>query len=281
MIVVEPQPGFVAKSRLLAAAGDFPEGLKVFINLCHSPELPQPPAISETELARQLDGTDPQTYRIPLSLSPAPRSDVDKSGSVCIVFDVCVHSEVVARALKSKPYMDFLVTMSLAWIETKHELSLSPGKLSKMRCKGILDPHVVRKQRRPFIAEVNSSASTATDASASASKHTHIHQDIKLAGKSVSDRKPETTVPQYSILQEPKTGTPEFLVVRISLPLVKTLQDCQSTLDIEKDRLILDVERPSYKLDIALPFSINIDEAGAQFDRRNRTLSVTASVAPK
>lgn len=51
---VHPIPGFVVKTRLEESLEDYPAGMKVFINICHSKEIPAPPLCSDQEIQKYL-----------------------------------------------------------------------------------------------------------------------------------------------------------------------------------------------------------------------------------
>ena len=74
---IQPLAGFVIKTRTTQAKDDYPKDLKVFINICQSPEIPAPPLVSKEEIQKALMAEDNTTYKVPMSLTP-PRSDVDK-----------------------------------------------------------------------------------------------------------------------------------------------------------------------------------------------------------
>ncbi|KAL2913607.1 hypothetical protein HK105_206909 [Polyrhizophydium stewartii] len=269
-VQVDPLPGFVFKTRTTKASGDYPHGMKVFCNVCHSPDAAAPPILPEKELRLIIEASDASQYRIPMGLSP-PRSDIDKGGQVCLVFDVCVNSQPLALALKNQSFKVFLVQMAIAWIDHKHNLSLSEDFTEpRMRSKGTIARQVLRKNRRPFISEVNPPKQTPS----LAGTYVAASESPSTSAKAPGLGKSQDPTPEYIILCEPTADQPDYLVVRISLPAVSTVAG--SFLDIEADRLIFNL-KDKYHLDISLPTSINIDEAGAQFDRASRILSVTTS----
>ncbi|KAJ8326314.1 hypothetical protein QVD99_003421 [Batrachochytrium dendrobatidis] len=277
---VDALPGFVFKTKTLEATDDYPLDMKVFVNICHSSEIPQPPPISDEELKNVVANMDSSSYRIPLSLS-SPRSDIDKGGHVCIVFDVCVNSAPFARTRKDEYFCSFLVLMAIAWIEQKHKLKLSEDfSFPKMRTKGKLVRHTVRKYRKPFISEMESSKSNDEESNSLSTDPSSLTalspiKTTKTVNKTAT--KDTANVPIHTFIFEPAVGHPEYIVIQVQLPLLETIS--KSELDIESDRLIF-ADGSKYKLDIPLPFSVDIDEAGAQFNRHTRILSITTSVLP-
>ncbi|KAJ3147116.1 PIH1 domain-containing protein 1 [Geranomyces michiganensis] len=253
-----PEPGFVVKTHNLETVGDWPVGLKVFINVCQSPHVPSPPLATDEEIRAALNAEDNAAYKVPLSLS-SPKADRDKSGKMCLVFDACVHTGPLEKAMADFDYKLFLIILSLEWVEEKHKLKLSRDfSLPKLKAKGRLSKHVIRRPKRPIIAEVAPSAKPPT-----------------ASVKPISKSSPTSRLlpqPEYEIICEPPTGPPEYVIVRVQLPDMKSLS--AATLDVEARRLLLEVP-DAYSLDAPLPAAIDTREGGAQFDRVSRVLTVT------
>ncbi|KAJ3174723.1 PIH1 domain-containing protein 1 [Geranomyces variabilis] len=253
-----PEPGFVVKTQNLETVGDWPVGLKVFINVCHSPHVPAPPLATDDEIRAALNAEDHAAYKVPLSLS-SPKADRDKSGKTCLVFDACVHTGPLEKAKADFDFKLFLIILALEWVEEKHKLKLSREfTLPKLKAKGRLSKHIIRRAKRPIIAEVAPSSLSLPTAAAKAS----------------SKASPPRSLPQpeYDIICEPPAGPPEYIVVRVRLPDLKTMGT--ATLDVEARRLLLEVP-DAYSLDAPLPAVIDTREGGAQFDRATRVLTVT------
>ncbi|KAJ3016499.1 PIH1 domain-containing protein 1 [Thoreauomyces humboldtii] len=239
---IVPEPGFVVKTKNTVKVEDWPAELKVFINICHSAQVPAPPLATNEEIQAALNAEDNAAYKVPLSLS-SPKPDRDKTGKMCLVFDACVNTDPLNKAQTDFDFKLFLIILALEWVEEKYKLTLSRDfTLPKMTAKGKLSKHIIRRPKRPVIAEVPP-GSVATLAK-----------------------------PEHDITCEPSQGPPDYVIVQIQLPGVATVKG--SALDIEAQRLILDVPG-HYHLDIALPAKIDTEDAGAQFDRGSRTLTVT------
>jgi PIH1 N-terminal domain len=123
---VLPLPGYVVKTKLEEAYEDYPAGMKVFINICHSPEIPAPPLCSKAEIQKAIKADDTTTYRVPLSLSPC-RTDMDKSKKMCLVFDSCINSTPFEQAMEDDDFQLFIMELAVEWVEEKHHLKLSRG----------------------------------------------------------------------------------------------------------------------------------------------------------
>ncbi|KAK9239688.1 pre-RNA processing PIH1/Nop17-domain-containing protein [Lipomyces kononenkoae] len=92
-----PSPGFVVKTSLEAPTTD-PQaaaGSKVFLNICSSKRVPEAPGgFDRIEEAILRDD-----WSIPVIVSSA-REDTDKAGSKCLVYDCCVNTKILQRALR-------------------------------------------------------------------------------------------------------------------------------------------------------------------------------------
>ncbi|TPX43434.1 hypothetical protein SeMB42_g04369 [Synchytrium endobioticum] len=250
-----PEPGFVLKTTNKKKVGEWPEGIKVFVNVCHSPHIPAPPPASDEEVLEAINAGDRESYRLPTSLS-APRRDTDKVGRECCVFDVCVHTNALQMASRLEDYQTFLMQMILQYIEEKSKMQLSGISFPKMRSKGRLAKHIIYRPKRPMVVEnapVLSNQKTATP---------------PLAAKSKQKTLP---APTYELIPTPLGGRPQNLLVKVYLPTVESTKDAE--LDLEPDKLFLHVPN-THDLSVALPWIIDIHNATAEFDRNVRQLNV-------
>ena len=108
---VNPEPGFVSKTRSLTNGG-----AKVFINVCQSEHVDKPGQVEMPEGAT----AEEVQMRIPLSLGQ-PREDLDKNGSVCTVYDVVFHPEAVQSSLKEAEFRNFVMQLTLHQIQQKYK----------------------------------------------------------------------------------------------------------------------------------------------------------------
>ncbi|KAJ1501246.1 PIH1 domain-containing protein 1 [Coelomomyces lativittatus] len=151
-----PLSGFVLKTNLSKPTSIYPEQLKVFVNLCHSPYVPAPPLASDEEIRRSIEGANKgnEGWKVPMSLI-GPKDDMDKVGRPCIVFDACVHSDVLTKTGKDPDFKLFILELAMEWIEEKHSMSLSRDfSLPKMKFKGVLSAHKIYRPKRPAMQTV-------------------------------------------------------------------------------------------------------------------------------
>ncbi|UJR14664.1 hypothetical protein I4U23_001657 [Adineta vaga] len=123
---------------------------------------------------------------------------------------------------------------------------------------GQLTEQYIRVRAKPFIVEVDQSTNT-------------IEQKIETTATVEKG-----SIPEFKIIREPLEGDPEFLIMDIQLPKVKSAKTL--TLDIGTDRVVLSTRSNVYHLDIWLPMDIDSDESGAQFDKATHTLTITMPV---
>ncbi|KAI9179626.1 hypothetical protein H9P43_004954 [Blastocladiella emersonii ATCC 22665] len=236
---ITPLRGYVVKTALTKSTESYPSGLKVFVNMTHSPYVPAPPVATEDEIKRALKGEattedGKPTWRVPMSLSGL-RDDSDKAGRACLVVDALVHSDVHERGEADWDFKVFLIELALEWVEEKHKLSLSRDfSLPKMKSKGAVAPHTIYRPQRAGIATATKQRPTYTLRRDAARRH---------------------------------------VVVSVALPLVYTAEKID--VDIEPARV--DIDHPLYALSVPLDPLVDVDaeKCDAVFDKATRTLAVT------
>ncbi|KAL1464355.1 hypothetical protein WDU94_004009 [Cyamophila willieti] len=141
---VKPQPGICIKTRKR-------DGEKVFINLCHTKDMPAPRDVSEAELLKILESDQPGSYRIAMSLADA-HIEADKGGNPCLVYDVAINSDFFKKVNSSKLFKRFVFTVISEGLENKYKFELDPKadliELKNRRVMGILQYH--RIEQRPI-----------------------------------------------------------------------------------------------------------------------------------
>ncbi|KAJ3118446.1 PIH1 domain-containing protein 1 [Phlyctochytrium bullatum] len=154
MMEIVPNPGFVFKTRLAEAKGEWGKGWKVFINVCHHEVIPPPPDASLEEIAKAAAEGNYGDYKMPLSLA-GPHVSKDKAGATCLVFEACMCPSSVHKAKHDLAFQGWIAELCFEWLEEKHKISLEREyTLPKMKAKGTLSTHVVRKSIKPKVTEV-------------------------------------------------------------------------------------------------------------------------------
>ncbi|XP_066064110.1 PIH1 domain-containing protein 1 isoform X1 [Chamaea fasciata] len=247
---VTPQPGLCVKTR---AGGD-----KVFVNVCHCPEVPPPPPVPPPGLQRLLrEPPGPGgAFRIPMSLGE-PHAELDRGGRGCTAYDVVVNSGFF-RTLQADPlYLEFFLTVALEGLSEKYgvELELTGWRvLRNRRFLGSISAQNIRPRARPHIQE--------------------------LPGP------PEP--PQFVVVAQPSAQEPKVLQARVHLPQVEGAESLW--LGLSEERLLLarpppggtagdwEAGPPSRQgalLELGLPRPADPARCRARFHRRSQVLTVT------
>uniref|UniRef100_A0A3B5M363 PIH1 domain-containing protein 1 n=1 Tax=Xiphophorus couchianus TaxID=32473 RepID=A0A3B5M363_9TELE len=82
--------------------------------------------------------------------------------------------------------------------------------------------------------------------------------------------------PECSLVVEPPTGHPEYLIAEIKLPGVSSSRSL--VLDVGEDRLVLTARPSLYHLDIFHPFLVDQQNSVAQYNKSTQILTVTMPV---
>uniref|UniRef100_A0A2R5LCR6 PIH1 domain-containing protein 1 n=1 Tax=Ornithodoros turicata TaxID=34597 RepID=A0A2R5LCR6_9ACAR len=234
---IKPDPGFCVKLK-------DKDGKKIFINLCHTPHLPEPKGISDEELLKILESEDPTSYRVPLSLG-LPHEELDKSGIPCTAYDVIINGAFFDKIQQNDLFRNFVITVAIDGIEDKYGVNPSEDDYVILKNKlylGVMPEHAVQDRSSPLISEVEG---TVTEATGGGKFNVHLTRH---------------TLP----------GQPDTLVARISLPGVKSANEV--LLDVGEDRIVLQAERHSF--DIFVPCLLNQDDSQAEFNVRHHVLTV-------
>lgn len=232
---------------------------KVFINLCHSPELPKPADITEKELSDILLSEEPSLYRVPLSLGE-PHEEKAKDGSDCTCYDVIVNTEYFKSIQKNEFFRAFLISVCVEGIEEKYNIKLNKDIqiiLQNKKYYGKMPQHFIR--RKPLIAELGS-------------KSNEVSQKPLVAEEGKKEL-------EYLLWKSPASGHPKKITAKVFLPDVVT--GSSVSLHVGEDRLILQDVKKEYQLDIFLPYLLLPEKAEAEFRLCDKILVVTLPVAPR
>uniref|UniRef100_A0A0B6Z4J5 PIH1 domain-containing protein 1 n=1 Tax=Arion vulgaris TaxID=1028688 RepID=A0A0B6Z4J5_9EUPU len=249
------------------------KGDKMFINICHSENVPEPKDLSDEELLKVLESEDPTQFRIPLSIGE-PHAELDKTGGGCTAYDVIVHSKVLKKVETSQLFKTFFLTVMCEGIESKYDILIKRDWifLKNRKFVGKLADQQVRTKTMPLIMDMDNVGEQLPEEQP---EKRNLITEVQQHENELIKRAPE---PKFTVVQEPLEGYPEFLVAEIHLPNIKTVQSL--TLDIGEDQLLLTTRSHVYHLDIFLPFNLVSEECGAQFNRISKMLTVTMPVKP-
>ncbi|XP_030330215.1 LOW QUALITY PROTEIN: PIH1 domain-containing protein 1 [Strigops habroptila] len=235
---VTPQPGLCVKTR----AG----GAKVFLNVCHSREVPPPPPLSPPGLWRLLHGPRPPPgggFRIPMSLGE-PHAELDQGGRGCTAYDVVVNSGFF-RTLQADPlYLEFFLTVAMEGLSEKYgvELELTDWRvLQNRKFMGSISAQNIRARPRPHIQELEG---------------------------------PPPEPPKFVVVAEPSAQHPKVLQARVLLPHIEGAVSLQ--LGLNQERLVLGGAGGGPPLlQLGLPLPPDPPRCRARFHRGTKVLTVT------
>ncbi|CAJ1075998.1 PIH1 domain-containing protein 1 isoform X2 [Xyrichtys novacula] len=220
--VIRPLPGMCVKTI------SEPGKQKIFVNICQSHSVPQPPELTREELVELLQSEDPSGYRVPMSLGE-PHTEIDNSSQGCTAYDVVINQDFFQKCQKDPLFQQFVILVSLEGLENKYNLELSR------------DWKVLKN--RKFLGSIN-------------------EQNIRTKSKPViQELQPQ---PEFTLLVEPPTGDPEYLIAEIKLPGVPSSRSL--VLDVGEDRLVLTARPSLFHLDIFHPFFIDQEKSVAQYN---------------
>ncbi|EMR09646.1 hypothetical protein PNEG_02229 [Pneumocystis murina B123] len=141
-IYVLPLPGFVVKT---IQTGDnkkrFPQGTKVFLNICHSDYVTPPKDKAGYDIIPKI--MRGWHWEIPVVIS-IERWDADKAGRKCLVIDCCCNTSVMELCKEDSNVRLFFIETCLELVEDKTGMILSREYvIPKMKAKGELQPSIL------------------------------------------------------------------------------------------------------------------------------------------
>ena len=292
-VMVTPNAGFVIKSYV-------EDGKKVFINVCYADEIEGPtlydaPAPLETEgeesnergIVPHNETDAPPPFRIPLSLSEM-REDEDASGNKSSVWDACVGTDTLKRALDDASFRDFLVELCLQWVESKSSLLLSRDvKLPKLRAKGTLVQHRVRKRKEAAIKPVDHERLDAKGKLKQSALREAISHLVPQSTAGIRPQRNEGTKrsstpkePSYEIRVNDNrrysahVRLEEIQRLQIEVQLPRVDRPAEVEADVSDDTLEL-TYRQIYALTLPLPCPVDVDSVTAEFLRESQVLRLS------
>ncbi|KAJ3372001.1 Protein kintoun [Kappamyces sp. JEL0680] len=249
---VKPTPGFCVKTTT-TAPGEAAK--KTFVNICSSPEILPPTAVS-----RHGSG---QSWDIPYSLAVG-REDVDHEQKPCVVHDVVYHPAALEKGMANARFKDLLAQTALEGLEKQFALKVDVKdgetslayieKLAESMQNSTLDPVKAK------------TAAPAPAGRLEIPKFKIVHQNTFQDYQKFTGEKEKS----YG-------ARPDFLVIKIELPKLKSANG----VDLDVNETTLDLAYPSlYKLHLDLPFPVKHEEGSATFEKATATLVIRVPVIP-
>ncbi|XP_047467724.1 protein kintoun [Mugil cephalus] len=268
---------------------------KCFINICANEKVGKPAAKCVVE-----DGHRGQRWSLPHSLHPG-RQDKDPKGNKIVIYDVVFHPDTLHIASKNKRFMNMVDDTAIQGIQDAFKVTLDKNNVKelKIKYKGTPHPCVIRKPipgyeakkpteepdplAFPYPDEKRSIAKPATTASSEAKPKIFPIQPQQPK----EPTKPNYTVKYRSFIDlqdfrcsrdSAQSPRPKEIVVTIDMPLLKSVTD--TNLEVTEKSLLLESEKPAYRLELPLAYPVDEDKGKAKFNKQTGQLTVTLPVLP-
>lgn len=275
---------------------------RCYVNICANDKVGKPTSsqgVSE-------EGCRGQYWSLPHNLHPG-RQFTDKKGNRFAVYDVVFHPETLHIARRNKRFMDLVDNTAIQAIQKSFNVTLDSNNLKEMKTKykGTPQPCVVRKPipgykpkepldecdplAFPYPDEKTSEeASSAAQPQATKSNDAAQPVTIKIQPlKNARLTQPKYTVKYRSYIDlqnfrcsrdSAQSPRPKEIVVTIDLPLLKSVSE--ANVEVEERRLLLESEKPAYRLELPLAYPVNEEKGEAKFNKQKAQLTVTLPVLP-
>lgn len=143
-IRLAPSEGFVVKTRILQGKDRHSPSTKVFINVCHDPQVPRPAILFDPAVVFPLIVKN--EWEIPLIVSQE-KSDKDKKGALSFVYDCCINDECFRWILVSADLKLILIEWCIESVELMYDVVLEREySTPKMAKKGSLSPTEITRE---------------------------------------------------------------------------------------------------------------------------------------
>ncbi|KRY45850.1 Membrane-bound transcription factor site-2 protease [Trichinella britovi] len=257
MVDSNPTPVFCVKTRRLDDDGR--PGEKLFVNFCTSTLLPCAEMITEAELVSILESDNPGSYRVAISIGRR-EPVLDCGGRPGSAFTVLFNDDFHRRRTSTSDlFRTFLICVALDEIQSKHGVTLDRENWLQLK-------H--RKHVGPIVAPYHSAVPTPSPSAKPAPVHTPDHGEYcGRLGRPLSVSLPR---PWFQICKD-STDRPTKLLAKFRLTGVRRGRQVQLALS---DRRIVLLVLGKYAFDEILPCAFDPDQADAQFDTDNQTLTL-------
>ncbi|KTW27462.1 uncharacterized protein T551_02961 [Pneumocystis jirovecii RU7] len=227
-IYISPLPGFVIKT---IQTGDqkkrFPQGTKVFLNLCHSEKVTPPKDGVDRDIGLKI--MRGWHWEIPIVVS-VERWDVDKAGRKCLVIDCCCNTSVMKLSKEDINIRFFFIETCFEVVEDKTGMILSREyTIPKMKSKGELLSSILELDNifDKKIQEIDSKNISSKYIKKNASQEIKktgaiINKNVHLSLSETNIEKNELMKPIYTIEEFfPLDGSTKRFKVVVDLPLIE------------------------------------------------------------
>lgn len=263
---------------------------KCFINICSNNLISKPTC----EVRRAENGQVGQCWSLPYSLTPG-RPDRDGKGNKCMIYDVVFHPDTLYMAGKNARFMKLVNSTATQGVEDAFKVTLDKANkiLKKIQYKGVPQPAVIRK---PVTGQPRKEESTPHDEAFPALYPDTLAVKIPkppsssltqspIKHSSLLPIQPHYTIKYRSLvdLQDYRCSRdsapsprPKEIVITIDLPLLKSAADVD--LNVTDRKLVLESQKPNYKLELQLTYPVDDDKGDAKFNTAKKQLTITLVV---
>uniref|UniRef100_A0A1L8DCP9 PIH1 domain-containing protein 1 n=1 Tax=Nyssomyia neivai TaxID=330878 RepID=A0A1L8DCP9_9DIPT len=284
--IVKPQAGYCMK----AFRTENKE--KLFINICHTDDIPAPKDISEDELMKILNSNTPNSYKIPMSIGE-PRNTKDKTGNDAMVCDIAINSAFFGKIEKMRLFRDFLTALVFEAVDVKYGMPCEDGSwiiLKNRKCVGTLSTHRIENRDVKSVVDYYDKAGgdgkqliEEIDAPPKGKEAKQIsnkkQQEAKLRGNptKLAVSQANTKTPSYRIIVEPRKGDTKKVMAEFHMPECVSAKEI--SLDVGEDRILVEARKRGYLIEGFLDYTLDQDATSAVFDTGRGVLTVTAPIA--
>lgn len=266
------------------------ESGKLFTNLCQTPDILAPRALTEGELLEILESESPDAFKIPMSISEC--YDVkDKSGNMATACDIAINDKFFEKILQSQLFSNFLTALMFEAIDDKYKIkcvedswtilknlkAMTNGNLKSHRIENrdndqvrqYYDPSTEGEKPKCLIEEIGDSDAQLLRGKVGATKgpSTYAPHPLKVKISEANYKKPD-----YRLI---KKG--DQLIAEFHLPDVASASEI--VLDVGPDRIVVEARKKNYLIEgFLVDYEIKTDLAQSNFDTGRSVLTVNLPV---
>lgn len=274
---------------------------KCFVNICGNDKVAKPTCTSEASKG----GHRGQRWSLPHSLHPG-RQDTDAKGRKIVIYDIIFHPDTLYMASRNSRFMEMVENTAFEGIQRGFKVTLDKNNIRVLntKYKGTPQPCIIRKPISGYKAKEPSdksdplaflypddkrpTASLQPKATESAATEISGGADLQIQPlKSKEPTRPNYVVKYRSYMDiqdfrcsrdSARDPRPKEIVVTIDVPLLKAVTDV--SLEVEDRTLVLESEKPAYRLQLPLAYPVDEDKGEAKYNKGKGQLIVTLPVLP-
>lgn len=208
--IVKPQNGFCIKGFQVK------NKKKIFINICHTDGIPAPIDITAEDLTHILQGEEPHSYKVPMSLSD-PRLATDKTGKQEMTCDIAINSEFFKKIEKGGLFQNFFITLIFEALENKYEIEISEDNWTILKNRTVFGNLVPHRIQDRDVQKVHEYHGEANELSKENPKRILIEEISENDIETINSRK-SICKPDHKLIQETHNGEVIKLIAQFQLP---------------------------------------------------------------